>query len=236
MVAPLRLVDGRWPLEVELDQVLECSTTWVRDQGPKQVAIVDQSVAAIRDVLIAYGVDVDDRAQILAVIGGASLTRVMARAATDVGDPDKAAVAEVARHVMAGVGRLLHPGGRRWRLVMDGRPTTLNAERKGSRWERSADVAAWRRGFTVLAKQAKVPKLLAVSIETRPLFRNAASMQDVAACHPAVKAAIDGIRDAGVVPDDTPEHVTAITYKRPLVDRSRRVDGLEVVIHEDVAP
>jgi hypothetical protein len=40
-------------------------------------------------------------------------------------------------------------------------------------------------------------------------------MQDVAACVPAVKAAIDGLVDAGVFLDDSPAHVTAVVFKQP---------------------
>ena len=40
-------------------------------------------------------------------------------------------------------------------------------------------------------------------------------MQDVAACVPAVKAAIDGLVDAGVLIDDAPQHLKAIVFAQP---------------------
>ena len=40
-------------------------------------------------------------------------------------------------------------------------------------------------------------------------------MQDVAACVPAVKAAIDGLVDAKVLIDDAPQHLKAIVFKQP---------------------
>lgn len=36
--------------------------------------------------------------------------------------------------------------------------------------------------------------------------------QDLGACHPAAKAAIDGLVDAGGIPDDDPEHVWELTF------------------------
>jgi hypothetical protein len=37
----------------------------------------------------------------------------------------------------------------------------------------------------------------------------------VAACYPAAKAAVDGLVDAGVVENDTPDHVTEIRFTAP---------------------
>jgi hypothetical protein len=51
-------------------------------------------------------------------------------------------------------------------------------------------------------------------------------LQDTAACNPSVKAAIDGLVDAGVVPDDTGQHVREITFL-PCV---RGDDALTIII------
>jgi hypothetical protein len=43
-------------------------------------------------------------------------------------------------------------------------------------------------------------------------FQAKGRLQDTAACNPSVKAAIDGLVDASVVPDDTGEFVRQITF------------------------
>ena len=48
-----------------------------------------------------------------------------------------------------------------------------------------------------------------------PLVTNGQAMPDVAACYPAVKAAIDGTVDSGLLIDDTPEHVRRVVFERP---------------------
>ena len=47
--------------------------------------------------------------------------------------------------------------------------------------------------------------------------------QDVGACNPAVKAAIDGLVDAGVLPDDSPEFVKSLVYLPPKKDKNSLV-------------
>ena len=43
-------------------------------------------------------------------------------------------------------------------------------------------------------------------------YQRLGKLQDTAACNPSVKAAIDGIVDAGVIPDDTGEFLPQITF------------------------
>jgi hypothetical protein len=47
--------------------------------------------------------------------------------------------------------------------------------------------------------------------------------QDVGACNPAVKAAIDGLVDAGILPDDSPEFVRSLVFLPPLKDKNSLV-------------
>jgi hypothetical protein len=44
-------------------------------------------------------------------------------------------------------------------------------------------------------------------------------LQDVAACNPAVKAAIDGLVDAGIVPDDSPAYLRSVEFLAPMKGR-----------------
>jgi hypothetical protein len=48
-------------------------------------------------------------------------------------------------------------------------------------------------------------------------------LQDVGACNPAVKAAIDGLVDAGILPDDSPEYVKSLVYLPPKKDKNSLV-------------
>lgn len=45
-------------------------------------------------------------------------------------------------------------------------------------------------------------------------------LPDIGACYPSVKAAIDGLVDAEVIPDDTGAHLVRLTFKPPV--RSER--------------
>jgi crossover junction endodeoxyribonuclease RusA len=72
-------------------------------------------------------------------------------------------------------------------------------------------VLEWRDKFKELAEEAGIPRLAIMYIEATPNLKDR-RFQDTAACNPAVKAAIDGIVDAGVVPDDRPEFLKWILF------------------------
>lgn len=100
------------------------------------------------------------------------------------------------------------------------RPWTTNAERKHGHWAaRAALVSTWRKYFAHAA--ANFPALDWASFEVEP-WQKGGRLQDTGACHPAVKAAIDGLVDAGVLVDDSPEYVRAITF----LPTQRGKDGL----------
>lgn len=115
--------------------------------------------------------------------------------------------------------------GRRFPLVHHATPWLANKDRT-MHWSRKAElVAEWRQAFMVLAREARVPHLELARIEVTH-YRTAGRWPDVGACAPALKAALDGVVDAGVLDDDDPVHVVAITYavmqmpaawKRPFV-------------------
>lgn len=92
------------------------------------------------------------------------------------------------------------------------RPWTVNGERKLSRYERAALVKEWREAFAWLGLGQPHRDVGPVSVHVVPTSRNRRSRQDVAGCLPAAKAAIDGLVDAGVIRDDTPDTVQAVTF------------------------
>ena len=99
-----------------------------------------------------------------------------------------------------------------WIITDRTKPWTANAERRWHYHKRAQMVSSTRERFFWLAKQAGVPRLEACVVTAVPCAANRRSMADVAACYPTVKAAIDGIVDAGVLPDDDPRHLQAVTF------------------------
>lgn len=114
-------------------------------------------------------------------------------------------------------------------LTFSVKPWTHNAERRMHRYERAALVRQFRDAFGWLAKQQKIPTSDWLHVVAVP-YQRRGPLQDVSACHPAVKAAIDGLVDTGVVPDDTARYVPLVAYM-PAV---RGDDALElrVFCHE----
>lgn len=93
------------------------------------------------------------------------------------------------------------------------RPWSLNDERAGH-WSARADrTKRWRHAFAILARaegrdvELEVP----VVIEATPL-----GVRGDAGNHlPAVKAAVDGLIDAGLLDDDSPHYVVALVLRAP---------------------
>lgn len=92
---------------------------------------------------------------------------------------------------------------------------------------RARFVKEWRERSAYLAKLKKVPQLDQIEVISQPHLTG--RLQDADACHPCVKAIIDGLVDAGVIPDDDPAHVRAIHYLAP---RRAKADFLIVTVLE----
>jgi len=113
-------------------------------------------------------------------------------------------------------------------ISVAGKPWTTNEERKSRHWaNRARRTRAWRESFAWKAKphRAAHGTLSTATITVQP-HQSRASLADTAAHNPAAKAAIDGIVDAGLLPDDGPTHLTAITFLAP----RRGPDGLTLTI------
>lgn len=99
------------------------------------------------------------------------------------------------------------------------RPWTLNAERSGGKrghghWTTTRELtASWREAFFFLAKAQKAPSWTQAHVIVDATMRHPIS--DTGNIYPAVKAALDGLIDAGVLPDDTAKHVLSITMNAP---------------------
>lgn len=105
---------------------------------------------------------------------------------------------------------------RRWTLTVDhlGRPTTTNAAHQMHHQQVSADRRRWREAGAWLARAARIPALDAISLHVWGRYPNRRSLPDPDALAPAVKGVLDGLVDAGVIPDDGPGHVAVVAYHR----------------------
>ena len=117
-----------------------------------------------------------------------------------------------------------------WTITDKERPWTANAERRMHYHERARRVREARTRWTWLVLAEKIPNLERVSIVAQPLARSRKWRADVAACYPSVKAAIDGIVDAGVIGDDDDSHLLAVTF---LPVRYAGQDGLTLTIVDE---
>tara|TARA_R110002020_G_scaffold128694_3_gene288389 strand:- start:527 stop:937 length:411 start_codon:yes stop_codon:yes gene_type:complete len=118
----------------------------------------------------------------------------------------------------------------RWLLEDSQRPWTMNAERSWHWSKRASRTRETRERFGWLALEKKIPKLKYASIDIIPITETASSLADVAACYPAAKAAIDGIVDVGIIPDDSGKYLKSITFWSPQV---LGYEGLRLVITKE---
>ena len=109
-----------------------------------------------------------------------------------------------------------------YRLEFEKRPWTTNAERAGNRWERAKLTKEWREAFAWLAKAELLPAMSWITVTVEP-HQKGGRLQDVGACNPAVKAAIDGLVDAGILIDDSPQYVKSFTFLPPHKDKNSLV-------------
>lgn len=124
--------------------------------------------------------------------------------------------------------------GDRYELCHYSKPWTFNAERAFRHWsERSETTKQWRYAFKILAKQAKIPALAYARVEVRHLHKPLGKRKwpDPVACAGAAKAAIDGVVDAGVFPDDNGDYIASVEFLAP---EASDKDGL-VLILEDLS-
>jgi len=115
---------------------------------------------------------------------------------------------------------------RMWTLEHRARPWTMNAERRMNPFERASLATSWRAAFHVLTRAAKIHHSKRRSSPSAGPVESAI----VARCRcmfPAAKSAIDGIVDAGVLPDDDAEHLVELRFLAPALDDH---DGLVLII------
>lgn len=111
-----------------------------------------------------------------------------------------------------------------------GRPLTVNALVNMHRMAWAQRTAALREEWGWLWASAGLRGLLlpVIEVDVFPLHLNNRSPQDVAACAPAAKPAIDALVDVRAIRDDGPAVVRRVTFHPPEV---LGVDGLEITVH-----
>lgn len=115
-------------------------------------------------------------------------------------------------------------------IWLPGRPVVLNAERR-EHWRDHRENTRQSRGdATTLARAARFPKLWHGYIVATPSVVH--PLPDPGNNYPTVKAALDGLVDAGVLPDDKFPHVRGILMLPPLLALNRLHEGLVIAVNE----
>jgi hypothetical protein len=107
------------------------------------------------------------------------------------------------------------------------RPLTANEHRRLTPFVRAKRDKDYRTWWSVAARVEKWPHVDAADITITPLHKDGRSPQDASSCHPAAKAAIDGLVDAGVLTDDGPAFVRSVTFLAPDICG---VDGMRLTL------
>lgn len=120
-------------------------------------------------------------------------------------------------------------------ITVPGRLWTANALRRSHWTTRRRIVEQWRHDTAATARAQRVRTYARAVIEVRPQQARG-RLADPGAHEPAAKAAIDGLVDAGVLPDDTGEHVVEVRYHAPVRSEMRMagqlVDCLVILLRE----
>lgn len=96
-------------------------------------------------------------------------------------------------------------------IELPGRPLDINAISMNSHWQISKERKQWREAAAEVAKYTRVGKT------TKPVAIHvhqtcAGRLADAGSTFHAVKGAVDGLKDAGTLVDDSPRYVRAIVF------------------------
>jgi crossover junction endodeoxyribonuclease RusA len=123
----------------------------------------------------------------------------------------------------------------RWQIVLPWQapPLSLNdrGQSRGAREKRSATIAEVRQAVCTMARAKGVPAMSAIHVRLhwRPAVKRRRDPDNLVA---TLKPCLDGLVDAGVVPDDTQEYVD---WSRPMIHPPDKELGpaLWLVIRKD---
>lgn len=100
-----------------------------------------------------------------------------------------------------------------------GRPVLQNA--RMHHYAKAQAVKPWREAGCLLARLAKIPPLGRASVACWGVYPTNVT-PDVDAVAPTLKAVLDGIVDAKVLPDDRPPFIQSVTFYEPIVIRGAK--------------
>jgi crossover junction endodeoxyribonuclease RusA len=118
------------------------------------------------------------------------------------------------------------PREHEFHIVAPARMLTMNAERTIHWAARAAIVKLWRTAGWAEALAAHLPRLQTAEIDAYPSQKGV--LADVGAHAPVVKALVDGLVDAHVLPDDSPAYLRALRIHPP----TRGKPGVTLVVTE----
>lgn len=122
------------------------------------------------------------------------------------------------------------------------RPPTLNAERSAHWAVKHQHVVAWKTAaHEALMRVGYRPRqhaMAAARIEFRPLFpiNTRGVLPDTGGCYPAEKAIVDGLVEAGVIPDDNQWHNAGQLTLPPVRDPALDHPVIEVTLVPSAVP
>lgn len=104
-------------------------------------------------------------------------------------------------------------------LVIDwmGRPLLANQAHQMHHRTLAPIRKGYRNGACTLARAQRIPHHDTVTITAHAEYPTRRSLPDADAIAPSVKSILDGLVDAGVIDDDGPAYVLAVTYEAPRV-------------------
>lgn len=114
--------------------------------------------------------------------------------------------------------------------------TWLNANQRHSHWsQRSGPTAEWRAAAALYTRQASVPAMERATITAVVRRADRRTDTDAQNRYPTIKAAIDGVVDAGVLPDDKDGCLLALTIRpgEPVARKDYPRGLLELIITEE---
>lgn len=97
---------------------------------------------------------------------------------------------------------------------------------------RAAYDKSWREAFGWLARKERVPRLSAAIVTVAQACRPGTPLPDTMASAPTAKAAIDGVVDVGVLPDDAGDYLLGVMFTPPAHGERDRF----VLIIEEASP
>ena len=100
-------------------------------------------------------------------------------------------------------------------VAIPGELWTVNAERNRHHYWRAARTRQWRSDAFYAARLTGIPHLERAEIEVA-VEQARGKLADPGSHAPPAKAAIDGLVDAGVLPDDSPAHLLRLSFVPPI--------------------